>query len=312
MKTKWPIIILFIFTLIAVVFYITTYTSQDKQETFPLPKSHPSIQKAIEFLKSQTDEQGRIGSLSITDWAAIAIASADTNLSDWMQTKQYLINTTVTLNDSSATDWQRHCLALIAFGVNPENVSGVNMVRHIMDYYQNGQIGNESNLYDDIFGILALRSSGMKQTHEIIENSTLHLLNKQKADGSWGDVDTTAAAIMALRATNQNTSSYQIQQALDYIKDQQQNNGGFQSWGTTNTASTTWAVCSISSVQEHPYSSKWKKNNQSPVDYLLCMQQADGSFLYTKDTSVNNVWMTCYAIISLTGETFITGSYTMR
>jgi prenyltransferase beta subunit len=258
----------------------------------------------MDFLKTKMNDEGFIISASVTDWVAIAIASSGEDLSKWDKMKNYLITSVENLNQTRATDWERHCIAIVAFGLDPRNVSGIDLVDKIQSFYNNGQIGLENDYYDDIFGIIALHSCNIPYDDEIIQNSTIHLISKQNPDGGWGDVDTTAAAIIALTTYDSINREIEIQKALDYIKNQQTNDGGFYSWGSTNIASTSWVLCSLSSLYKNPNFDEWEKNDKTPIDFILDLQKNDGSFKYTKNSTMNPEWMTAYAIIALTGGTF--------
>ncbi len=184
-------------------------------------------------------------------------------------------------------------------------MSGIDVVSTIKGFYHENQIGQINNTYDDIFGVIALVSSGINASEPTIQNTIETIRSHQKEDGSWNDVDTTAAAIIALSISESNDSKTSIQKGLEFIKNNQQNDGSFHSWGTANTATTSWALCSLTSVNEHPYTKKWQKNNHSPVDFLLDKQQKNGSFFYTENQNLNSAWMTAYALIALTGGSFI-------
>jgi prenyltransferase beta subunit len=113
---------------------------------------------------------------------------------------------------------------------------------------------------------------------------------------------------MALYASGKNISSPAIQKGLDYIRDHQTISGGFTSWGSTNTATTAWVLCALSTLDIDPLSGDWMQGDNSSVSYLLSMQQSDGSFSYSKDTSLDPTWTTAYALISLSGKSFIINS----
>ena len=307
MNAKHLIALLVIIIVTTMCVYSTLLMLGEKDKTFPLSHQHPAVLKGINFLKTQVDDNGCITSVSVTAWVAIALASSGENLSTWNTTKHYLIDAVNLLNESLATDWERHCLALVAFGVDPTNVSGIDVVEKIKGFYAHGQIGLENNTYDDCFGLLALRSCGVPKNDEIITSTMNVILGEQQPDGGWGDVDTTAVAILALTAYDTIETTSHVQQAIDFIQSKQTEEGGFFSWGSTNTASTSWVLSCLSSLHENPFSETWNKNNHHPVDFLLELQQTDGSFLYSEDTAMNPEWMTAYALIGLTGGTLVTG-----
>jgi prenyltransferase beta subunit len=196
-------------------------------------------------------------------------------------------------------------LALISFDINPRNISNIDCVDHIMGFFNDSQIGNPLIIQDDIFGILSLLSAGINKDHEIIRTVSAHIIEQQQDNGAWGDVDTTAAALMALHGSGENITSPSIQHGINFIQSQQSSSGGFTSWGSTNTATTSWVLSCLTALDQDPLSDEWRKNGNSPVSYLLSMQQPDGSFYYTGDTSSNPAWMTAYTVISLTGHTYL-------
>ncbi len=304
MKQRNTIAAIAITIILILSTYLVLSNTTKTDEPYPLPLDQTAIQKGLHFLKNKMDENGCIQSVHTTAWAAIAIASTGDNLSNWEPLKHYLQNSIHLLNKSHATDWERHCLALIAFHIDPTNVSGINIIRKIKDFHHNGQIGSENNIYDDIFGVIALYSYGEPYS-EILQDSINTILTYQDTNGSWGDVDTTAAAINALACYNTSMYKTQIQKALTFIKEYQSDTGGFYSWGSCNSASTSWVLYSLNALEEKPNTDPWRKNGKSPVDYLLELQQPDGSFLYTENSSMNIEWMTTLAILALSGGNFI-------
>jgi hypothetical protein len=59
----------------------------------------------------------------------------------------------------------------------------------------------------------------------------------------------------------------EIQKALNYLRTLQNDDGGFGNPGKESAVSSTeWTVMAIAAAGEDPH--KWKKNGQSPIDYL--------------------------------------------
>jgi len=296
---------------IAIIIISYAYMNQYEHErslVFPLSSSDHVIQNAISYLQDTIDVNGTFADLGTTSWIAMALSAADEDPNEWKKTQTYLIESTTEQKLIQASDWERHTLALISFDIDPYNVNGINCIEHILSYYDNHQIGEPSIIHDDIFGILALRSAGISKENKTIQQVQSHIINQQERDGGWGDVDTSAAAIMALIASGENQSSEIIQEGRRFLRDHQTASGGFTSWGSTNTATTSWVLCSLSLLEEDPLTEEWMQQENSAISYLISMQNPDGSFLYTTNTELNPVWMTAYAMISLTGNTFFINS----
>ena len=274
-----------------------TYSSED----YPFDPSDPVIVDALDYLSDQQAPDGSIGGFSTSAWATMAIAAAGEDPHDWSNLVSYLESNVDLLDPDRATDWERHTLAIVACNENPGDFGGINFVAKIISFYDGSQIGDPTILYDDIFGILALISAGMDQGTTIIQQVKTHIKNEQETNGGWGDVDSTAAAVMALISSGENPGSEVIQDALDFMKTEQTGDGGFRSWGTTNSATTSWAVDAIVATGQDPTSSAWEKNGNNPIDYLLSLQQEDGSFNWSANQQLSPEWMTSYVIPALLG-----------
>jgi len=302
----WIISILSIIVLIGIFFIFSTPENPLSETNV---SSEEAIEKALDYLKSKMQEDGSIHGPVTTAWVSIAANAAVDNDSEWMQTKEFLINYTQRINLSVVTDVERHALALMAFNVDPTNCTGRNFIDAVMNFYDGTQIGDPDNLFDDAFGLLVLRSYGLAIHTSLIQNVTTYLSQQQNTDGGWGDVDVTAAVIMALSSCGEEESSDILDDAKMYLKTKQNESGGFYSWGSENSASTSWAICSIYSMNENPRDIFWIYNDYSPIDYLLRLQQSDGSFAYTSQKNMNAEWMTAYALLALSESSFLV-SYT--
>jgi hypothetical protein len=264
--------------------------------TYPYTLDDPVITKAQHYLASRQTSDGSIAGLTTSAWAAMAYAAA--NHTDASLTT-YLINSIQRLDTTTATDWERHALALVACGQDPTNVAGTNLPIFIEGFSDGTQLGDPSLIYDDIFGVIALTACGVPSKSSIIIQEKMYILSHQRVDGGWGDADSTAAAIMALTAAGEDTHDTAIIPALAYLKTTQTSTGGFQSWGSTNAASTAWVTCAIVAAGQDPTSEQWKKNGCSPIDYLTEMQQPDGSFNWSDGQDQNPEWMTSYVLCAL-------------
>jgi len=115
------------------------------------------------------------------------------------------------------------------------------------------------------------------------------LLRVQTADGGWGwdggayaDPDSTALALRALVALGESDKSdgTPLKKGLDYLKSKQNTDGGFSSfWSPDSSGDTTAQVLlALAATGENPTGEAWRREGKSGVDYLLAIQQADGSW----------------------------------
>ena len=284
--------------------------SADPGENYPYQPTDDVIMKALEYLQNRQAGDGSIGGFSVSAWAAMAISSAGEDPHAWGDLVGYLRENADFLDDTMATDWERQTLAIVACNENPRNFGDIDYVAKVESFYDGVQIGSYANLYDDFFGILALISGGVDKDSSIVQTVRSYIKEKQNENGGWGDVDSTAAAIMALIVAGEDPNSGCVTDALSFMKTTQTGSGGFQSWGTTNAASTAWAVMAIVATDEDPTSSEWKNSGNSPIDFLLSLQQANGCFNWTVDQTMSPEWMTSYVIPALLGKSYPVKIYT--
>ena len=275
--------------------------SADPSENYPYEPTDNVIMKALEYLRSRQAGDGSIGGFSVSAWAAMAISSAGEDSHAWGDLIGYLRENADRLDDTMATDWERQTLAIVACNENPRNFGDIDYVAKVESFYDGVQIGSYANLYDDFFGILALISGGVDKDSSIVQTVHSYIKEKQNENGGWGDVDSTAAAIMALIVAGEDPNSGCVTDALSFMKTTQTGSGGFQSWGTTNAASTAWAVDAIVSTGRDPTSDEWRNNGNSPIDFLLSLQQESGCFNWAVNQTMSPEWMTSYVIPALLG-----------
>ena len=278
--------------------------SADSGGDYPFQPTDEVITKALNFLKNQQLEEGSIGGFAVSSWAAMTISTADKDAHDWGNLVNYLKDKSYLLDPYKATDWERQTLAIVACDENPRDFNGIDFITKIESFYDGVQIGDNANLYDDFFGVLALISGGVDKDKSIIQNVISYIKGKQNNNGGWGDVDSTSVAVMILIIAGENPDSEIINDALSFIRSTQTDSGGFQAWGTTNAASTSWAVDAVVAAGQDPTSVEWEKNGNSPVDFLLSLQQSDGSFNWAIGQSMNPEWMTSYVIPALLGKPY--------
>ena len=258
------------------------------------PLTQFDVLKAVSFLSLQQNGDGSFANVLISDWTAVALATSDSN-----ETKTKLSNYLLSAPPagSNVTDYERRAMALLSLGINPYSGTSTDYITPIVDAFDGTQIG-ELFPHDDIFAIFPLLHAGYSVNDEIIQKVTAYIVSKQSANGSWGDPDSTAAAVQALSLINSQPGvSDALSKAKIYLQGQQQSNGGFG-----NSFSTSWVIQAIVALGETPAS--WTLNGKTPIDYLAELQQPDGGVDLTNNGVNNRTWATAYAIAAISEKSW--------
>lgn len=122
------------------------------------------------------------------------------------------------------------------------------------------------------------------------EAAASYIVSQQDSGGGFDesgygvDVDSTAHVLISL-APYQDTYSAAVQSALDYLKSQQFDNGGFGGWGTCNPDTTAAVIEALIALGIDPLASQWIPGEQDMVQALLEFQSEEGWFVYSQEVS---------------------------
>ena len=249
---------------------------------------HNSQKIAREFLLEHQRPNGSFRSLLISDWAAIALTSTQ---SEAVPLATYLRSSRNSLKN--ITDYERRAMALQALEVEPDIE-----IEHILNAFDGTQIGDPALINDDIFGIIPLLHAGYTANDPVIERTVAYLLQKQKSDGSFENTDLTAAAIQALVPLHSLTGvKPALTRAREYLVSSHQKNGCFG-----NSFTTSWSIMAITALGESP--NDWGSiDGSTPIGCLRSLQASDGGFEEgaSEDT---RVWATAYALPALENQSW--------
>ena len=175
--------------------------------SYPLQNSDPEVADALDYLRGEQATSGSISDFSSSAWVVMAIAAAGEDPHDWQVDTNPSIVDYLVANASSAassTDYARMLLAIAAADEDPTNFGGINFISLLESTYDGTQIGDDSLLNDDFWGVMGLIAAGESPSSEVITDSVTFIKSNQNIDGGWSwgvgqasDVDDTAAAIMA-------------------------------------------------------------------------------------------------------------------
>lgn len=279
----------------------------------PVGPDDPSIQGALDYLHACQKSDGGFGAADrgsdpgTTSWAVMAIACAGQNARSWEKNGNSTLDYQRTMHDQiiakgGTTDIARTILTLVALGEEPRSFSGTDYVAMLKGMVKpNGQAGD--HVYTTIWAVIALASVG-----EPTETSVEWLVAQQNADGGFpwtpgteSDPDDTGAALMALSTTGVLGHSTVVRRAVDYLRHEQLDDGGFHYGGTSssNAASDAWVIQGLVAAGEDP--ATWVRGGVSAVGHLQALQNPDGSFRYTAYVNDSPARMTASAVPALMG-----------
>lgn len=260
----------------------------------PVPAREFDIARAIDFLASRQNQDGSFeGNPMLSDRAAVALGAYGQPIEVREKLKSYLLANPDP--GSLVTDYERRAMALMALGVSPYSGVGADYIAKIVASFDGTQIGDAGLVNDDLFALVVLQNAGYREADPMIAKITEFVLSRQLGNGSWGDVDYTAAAMQALVFQQNEPVRNALAKAKTYLASQQKDSGGF----ADNLYSTAWATQALGALGEE--SGAWQKNGKSPKDFLSAHQADDGG-LEQGDTVMNRIWITSDAIPAALGK----------
>lgn len=210
---------------------------EEDDETPPTSPKVFSVSEAISFLSLNQNENGSFSDGIYTDWVAIAVAKAGSE-GELIKTRIYDYLIEQEINSSIITDYERRAMALMSLGINPYSGTSINYIKKITNSFDGAQIGDSSIYNDDIFGLVVLANAGYTSSENIIQVVVDFVISKQNGDGSWSSIDITAAAIQALKNFEDiEGSTSAISKGLTYLSISQDEDGGYGNSFSTSWAS---------------------------------------------------------------------------
>lgn len=224
-------------------------------------------------------------------------------------------NTYGTLSDKYATDYHRIALAVKSAGGDPCNVGGIDLIADGVYNRANVASLGKQGMNGWVWGLITLDSVGVQIPQGSCytrEDIISEILAYQLKDGGFsvlptatkGDADTTAMALYALapyqndgtaytykqrstRKTVTKTVGQIVDEAVSFLSSAQLDSGGYESFGTVNSESTSQVIIALCSLGIDPqYDSRFIKN-QSLADALMEFKNSDGGFEHVKGEGSN-------------------------
>lgn len=193
----------------------------------------------------------------------------------------------------SASKYAGNIIGIIASGKNPEDYEDENYVELLVDSQEkSGKFIVNSG--DDHPATLAwsMIALDMAEANYDEEDAIDALLDEQNRDGGFTsrpDVDTTAMVITAL-ANHKDIDGVEdaIDEALEFIKSNQLDSGGFPFMGSDNPYSISCVIQGLIANEIDPLSEEWQENGNSMLDALLDFKEDDHFEYKTEHGSETN------------------------
>ncbi len=222
---------------------------------------------------------------SYLDWTVFALARNGCSFDNKAYGKY--IKGTLNKNWDSLylNDYARIALAVMAAGMNAEDVGGKNLIEAIekTDYSKELYTGSVA------YALIALDSANSKNESSVNSLKKI-LIDAQRPDGGFnsyltaddsaywtlsGETDSTGIALQALGSFKSEPDvRAAVDKAIQFIKGEQMDTGCFGSWGSPSAESTSMILAGLCAVGEDP--DKFVKNNYSAVDSLQSFVNEDG------------------------------------
>jgi hypothetical protein len=141
------------------------------------------------------------------------------------------------------------------------------------------------------------------------------LAAQQQPTGGWewqagfgADTNTTALAVQTLLAAGYPVTATEVVSGLAFLKSGQVAGGGFVYDPATpengpDANSTAYVLMALSAAGEDPAGETWTVDDSGPVDFLISVQQADGSLEWQAGTGPN-LLATAQAVTALLGRSY--------
>lgn len=279
--------------------------------TLPVGAAKNDLQSQAEGTAAylvKTVEKPRCGNIG-GEWTVLGLARSGYAVPKnyyedyYADTEDYVKSCKGVLHQKKYTEYSRVIIALTAIGKDPTDVGGYDILKPLGDFDKTVWQG----INGPIWALIALDSGN----YEVPKNSGAktqatrqlyvdEILNHQLADGGWAlggekdgktpaDPDMTGMALQALaKYQDQKKVKAATERALDCISAMQDENGGYASWGTTNSESCAQVLVALCELGISLDDTRFVKNGKSLLDNLLSFRQTDGGFLHVADGETGN------------------------
>ena len=204
------------------------------------------------------------------------------------------------LHDKKYTEYSRVIIALTAAGFDPRNVAGYDLTVPLGDFDKTIWQG----INGPVFALIALDCGGYDipknpdaETGATRDKYIAEILRRQLSNGGFNltagaygnvdpsekaDPDITAMALQALaRYQDKPEVKAATEKALSCLSEMQDSDGGYSSWGTTNSESVVQVLVALCELGISIDDTRFVKNGNTLADNLLTFYKKGAGFSHT-------------------------------
>jgi hypothetical protein len=244
---------------------------------------------AIDWLHTQQGSDGTVaGDASRTEETVWGLAANGVSISSFAiggKTTIDSLRSNIATEEKTAGNIGSLVLAVAAAGLDPTGFAGRNLLQDLQCTYDATTGAYNSQIFNDALAVLAIPAGKAPQ------KALDHLAGAQQADGGWefspgsgSDTNTTAIALLALKASGDLTTAVKAK-ALVYLKSQQQTSGGFEytaGTGDSDPDSDGLVIQGLLASGEDPTATQWSVGEKNALTDLLTFQYSNGGFGYNR------------------------------
>ncbi|HEY9059430.1 MAG TPA: S-layer homology domain-containing protein [Pseudobacteroides sp.] len=254
-----------------------------------------AINNTAEYLL-KTVKNPQVGSIG-GEWVILGLSRSGFHVDDnyyntyYDSLESYVKACNGVLHLKKYTEYSRVILALTSIGKDPAKVAGYNLLNALGDYEKtiwqgiNGPVWALIALDSGNYEVPANSSAKTQATRDLYIQA---ILSKQLEDGGFNlsgtssDPDITAMALQALsKYQNRSDVAAAIDKAIACLSKMQGEEGGYFSWGTSNSESVAQVIVALCELGISLDDQRFVKNGYTLFDNLMTYYIKKGGFLHT-------------------------------
>lgn len=273
-------------------------------------KEYESVDKSITELVKWADENDYIASFyeddTSSDWftysyslylditGADSMDTYDKKLHNYIEkAKEYITNNKDKLY---YTDYER--MTIVFEQIDGKNSKEIGKI--LSDNVLNNKETDDKEINSLVFALIAMDTDTNvfdKSYDDMRQEYINHIIDMELPDGGFSyaqdetDIDMTAMAVRAL-APYYNTDmrvKEVIDRSLKIIEQKQEKDGGFSSYGTSNSESLSQVILALCALDIEPLKDNRFIKSQNMIECLLSYQNRDGGFSHIKDMESDGI-----------------------
>ena len=217
------------------------------------------------------------------------------------------------LSENRFTDYARLAVALNALGKDARDVEGHDIIARLMDYDNVVRQG----INGPIWALIALSSKDFAGTEAIKASYIEFILEREISTGGFAlagqnaDPDITGMALYALATHRDNPDvGAAVERAVAALANIQRPDGGFHSWGTSNSQSSAQVIIGLTALGIDPVTdSRFVVNGNNPLTALLSFYVSGGGFRHVATGDLEGMATEQGALALVAYDRFLSGQH---